>query len=105
MEDIFASDVMNGVPAHWIRQSVEAVGFDPDNMPPKRGPMRGAQMPEGVRPWRDIWSAGHSVGLIDDVPTTAEVVDRLAAEFVALDSPLDWRARLNKRVAAWPAGA
>jgi len=99
MEDIIQSDAMNGVNAHWIRQSLQRVGFDPDNLPPKRGRRQGAELPEGVRPWRDIWSAGHSAGLIRDVPTTAEVVERLAAEFEAARDPRDWRARLNARLA------
>lgn len=98
MEDILLSDRMNGIPAHWIRQSLEEVGLDPDNMPEKRGPMRGAQMPEGKRPWRDIWSGGQSVGLIDDIPTAREVVDRLIAEFEALPVKFDWRANLAKRL-------
>ncbi len=98
MEDILASDAMNGIPAHWIRQSVAAAGLDPDNLPPRRGPLRGAEMPEGVRPWRDIWSAGHSAGLIDEVTSAAAVVDRLIAEFEAAPSPRDWRARLAGRM-------
>jgi nitronate monooxygenase len=104
MEDILASDAMNGIPAHWIRQSIAAVGLDPDNLPPKRGPLRGAEMPEGVRPWRDVWSAGHSAGLIEDVLPTRDLVDRLVAEFEAVSAALGWRERLNARVAAW-AGA
>jgi nitronate monooxygenase len=105
MEDIFVSDAMNGIPAHWIRQSVASVGFDPGNMPPKRGPLKGAEMPDGVRPWRDIWSGGHSVGLISDVPTAAEVVDRLIREFVQTGSPQDWRVRLDARLTGKPAAA
>jgi nitronate monooxygenase len=104
MEDIMISDVMNGIPAHWMRQSLTRVGLDPDNLPAKRGPLRGAQMPEGVRPWRDIWSAGHSAGLISDTPTTQELVDRLAVEFEAAADPRDWRARLESRTAR-PASA
>ncbi|MDB5447535.1 MAG: hypothetical protein JWQ97_2852 [Phenylobacterium sp.] len=104
MEDIILSDVMNGIPAHWIRQSVMAAGLDPENMPPKRGPLRGAQMPEGVRPWRDIWSAGHSAGLIEEVLTTADLVERLIAEFAETVTPQDWRARLQAR-AGWAAPA
>ena len=99
MEDIIQSDAMNGVTAHWIRQSLQQVGFDPDNLPPKRGRRQGAELPEGVRPWRDIWSAGHSAGLIHDVPTTAEVVERLIVEFEAARNRRDWRARLNARLA------
>lgn len=99
MEDIVVSDVMNGIDANWIRQSIERVGWDPDNMPPKRGPRRGAAMPEGVRAWRDIWSAGHSAGLITDVPPAADVIERLAVEFAAAAAPIDWRARLGSRLA------
>jgi nitronate monooxygenase len=101
MEDIIVSDAMNGIPAHWIRGSVAAVGFDPDNLPPKRGPLRGAEMPEGVRPWRDVWSAGHSAGLVDDVIPARDVVDRLIAEFAVAGASADWRAGLDARVAAW----
>ena len=101
MEDIMVSDAMNGIPAHWIRQSLATVGFDPDNLPARRGPMRGAEMPDGVRPWRDIWSAGHSAGLIHDVIPTHRLVDRLVAEFQAAGSPADWRARLDARVGVW----
>ena len=93
MADILMSDVINGIPANWIRQSLAAIGFDPAALPPKRGPMRGAEMPAGVRPWRDVWSAGHSVGLIDDVPSVADLVERLAEDFGS--TPGDWRQRLQ----------
>lgn len=94
MHDIVASASMNGVSANWLRQSIAQVGLDPDHLPPPHG-RRGGQMPPGVVPWRDIWSAGHSVGLIDDVVPTQTVVDRLAAEFEAIPLSLDWRARLR----------
>jgi nitronate monooxygenase len=103
MEDIMVSDAINGIPAHWIRPSIAAVGLDPDNLPPKRGRLRGAEMPEGVRPWRDVWSAGHSAGLIDDVVPVRDLVDRLVAEFEAAGSSAHWRERLKVRVAAWAA--
>jgi len=38
---------------------------------------------EGLKAWRDVWSAGHGVGLIDDVPSVAELLDRLEAEYCA----------------------
>jgi nitronate monooxygenase len=101
MEDIMVSDAMNGIPAHWIRQSLAQVGLDPDRMPEKLGPLRGAEMPEGVRPWRDIWSAGHSAGLIDDVSPAREVVERLIAEFETANARPDWRANLDRRPGGW----
>lgn len=33
--------------------------------------------------WRDIWSAGQGVGLIEDVPTVAELARRLKGEYAA----------------------
>ncbi|MGD9792698.1 MAG: NAD(P)H-dependent flavin oxidoreductase [Acidimicrobiia bacterium] len=96
MDDIFPSAAMNGVSANWIRQSVSLAGLDPDDMPPQRGPRRGAVMPDGVVPWQDIWSAGHSVGLVDAVESVQSVVDRLAQEFEAADSTPDWRSRIER---------
>lgn len=89
MDDIIVSAAMNGVPAHWMRSSVAAVGLDPETLPVTRSPM-----PEGVMPWRDIWSAGQSVGLIDRVEPVASLVERLASEFELLPAVPDWRARL-----------
>jgi nitronate monooxygenase len=91
MDAIIASAAMNGVPAHWMRSSLEAVGLDPKTLPDTITPM-----PEGVMAWRDIWSAGQSVGLIDAVEPVADLVDRLATEFEQLVSVPDWRARLGR---------
>lgn len=97
MDNIISSAAMNGVPAHWMRSSVEAVGLDPKTLPNVR-----SDMPEGVMPWRDIWSAGQSVGLIDAVEPVADLVERLALEFEALASHSDWRGRLNSLAAFRP---
>jgi nitronate monooxygenase len=91
MDDIIASAAMNGVPAHWMRASVENVGLDPKTLPNTV-----SLMPEGVMPWRDIWSAGQSVGLIDRVEPVAALVERLVAEFEQLPALPNWRARLAK---------
>ncbi len=95
-DDIVASAAMNGVPAHWMRQSIEAVGLDAKALPNVRSPM-----PEGVMPWRDIWSAGQSAGLIDAVEPVAELVVRLKGEFEALPAGPDWRKRLADVAAVW----
>lgn len=89
IDDIIASAAMNGVPAHWMRSSITAVGLDPNSLPTVR-----TDMPEGVMAWRDIWSAGQSVGLIDAAEPVAALVTRLATEFEALPNLPDWRARL-----------
>lgn len=40
-------------------------------------------LPEGVRPWKNLWSAGQGIDLIDDIPTVHDLVLRLRQEYVA----------------------
>lgn len=95
-DDIVVSAAMNGVPAHWLRQSIEQVGLDPASLPSVRSPM-----PEGVKPWRDIWSAGQSVGLIDRVEPVAAIVDRLVDDLARLVPEDVWRSRLDRIEQRW----
>lgn len=90
IDEIVVSSAMNGVPANWMRRSIEQVGLDHKTLPQER-----TEMPEGVMPWRDIWSAGQSVGLIENVMPVAELVDQLTAEFEAVYPAKDWRRRLS----------
>jgi nitronate monooxygenase len=91
IDQIVTASAMNGVPANWLLPSIEAAGLDYAQMPRHRTPM-----PDGKIPWRDIWSAGHSVALIDQVEPVAAVVDRLAGEFARTGIGIDWRARLAR---------
>lgn len=97
MDGVVVSAAMNGVPANWLAASVRAVGLDPAALPATR-----MRMP--ARPWRDIWSAGHSVGMIDDLVPVAELVDRLVVEFGAIGSG-DWQRRLRQVSEQWVQGA
>ena len=82
MLDAGASDVIvtpniTGAAASFMRASVKAVGLDPDNLPPVGGP----DVTRESKAWRDIWSAGHGVVSIDDIPSVAELGDQLASEY------------------------
>ena len=73
-----------GVPANWMIESMRRVGLDPDALPEPQGKGMGhGHLPEGVRPWVNLWSAGQGIDLIEDVPTVAELVRRLRREYVA----------------------
>lgn len=78
--DIMVTDRVSGLPATFMRGSLRAAGLDPDALPPILGPFQ-PDLPAELKAWRDIWSAGHGVGLIDDVPSVAALVDRLRAEY------------------------
>ncbi|RYE04474.1 MAG: nitronate monooxygenase [Sphingomonadales bacterium] len=82
-KDIVYSPSVTGVHASWLVESLRLAGLDPSDMPAPKGKMRYDHLPDDVRPWRDLWSAGQGVELIRDIPTVAELVDRLRAEYVA----------------------
>ncbi|MFC4295852.1 NAD(P)H-dependent flavin oxidoreductase [Novosphingobium tardum] len=96
IDRIVTSAAMNGVPANWIRESVEQAGLDIATLPNVR-----TAMPEGVRPWRDIYSAGQSVALIDRVEPVDKLVARLTHDFAARVPQSTWRARLAEISSAW----
>jgi nitronate monooxygenase len=96
IDRIVTSAAMNGVPANWIRDSLEQAGLDVASLPAHR-----TVLPAGVRPWRDLFSAGQSVGLIDRVEPVAALVARLAEEFATLCPDSRWRERLAAIDAGW----
>lgn len=88
MADVVTTDRISGMTATFLRGSISRAGLDPDNLPPATGFLQPA-IPGDVKAWRDVWSGGHGVGTIDDIPSVAELVDRLAAEYrTAAGTPL-----------------
>ena len=87
LDDVLLTRAFTGLETNMLRPSIEAAGLDPDNLP-----VRGAidiakdinaaerDRPDSKR-WKDIWSAGHSVSGVSDVPSVAELVERTAAEY------------------------
>ncbi|GBD42247.1 Nitronate monooxygenase [bacterium HR39] len=82
--DIVYTDRISGIHGSFLRQSLERAGIDPhrlEEMP--KGDIAAELEREALRAWRDIWSAGQGVAAIDDIPTVAELVDRLERDFRA----------------------
>ena len=82
-KDLIYTPKVSGVPANWMRSSLKLRGLDPETMTPSKGVGDYSHLPQGVTPWRDIWSGGQGIDLIHDVPTVAELVRRLRKEYVA----------------------
>lgn len=83
--DIVYTDLFSGVHGNYLKHSVVAAGFDPLNLP-KSDPGKmnfGSAGGAEKKVWRDIWSAGQGVGQIDSVAPVAEVVSKLAGEYLA----------------------
>lgn len=59
-------------PANWLSPSLELAGAT-----------AAEPLPDGVRPWRDLWSAGQGVELIDDTLPAGEIIEQLKREYAA----------------------
>jgi nitronate monooxygenase len=80
---IYTGVFSRGIPAMLLRPSLRDRGFDPDKLPSQQEAVE-----TGVKVWRDIWAAGQSVGLIHDIPSVAELVERLKSEYMAAASDI-----------------
>jgi nitronate monooxygenase len=84
-DDIVYTSLFTGVKGNYLKHSVIAAGFDPDNMPEadksKMNFGSGGNMEK--KAWRDIWSGGQGVGNIHDIVPAGEVVARMAEEYAA----------------------
>jgi nitronate monooxygenase len=80
--DVIYTRGVNGLPASWLTASLRSIGLDPDNLLIPEGRST-EHLPDGKAPWRDIWSGGQGITLIDDVPTVADLVNRLQREYRA----------------------
>lgn len=82
--DIVYTAALSGIPANYLRPSIQAAGLDPDALL-KSGAYSEKSLDLGPeqRAWRDVWSAGHGVGAIADAPPVADLVARLEHEYLA----------------------
>src|SRR5450830_671597 len=83
--DVVYTNLFTGVHGNYLKKSIVNAGLDPDNLPEadKTKMNFGSGGDTKAKAWRDIWGAGQAVGLMDDVPTVAEMVDRLEKEYAA----------------------
>jgi len=80
--DILTENHLTGLPANYMIPSLVAAGIDVDKLRTGERP-DAAGVEDHVKAWRDLWSAGHGVSLIDDIPPVSELVDRLEREYRA----------------------
>jgi nitronate monooxygenase len=89
--DVIYTNLFTGVHGNYLKKSIVAAGLDPENLPVSDK----SKMSFGsgsAKAWRDIWGAGQGVGLMDDVPTVAEMVARLTEQYQAARARLGLKA-------------
>jgi nitronate monooxygenase len=86
-EIIYTPAFTNGVNCNFMATSIRANGFDPADLSLATTPQH--PLFKERKPWRDIWAAGHGVGLIHDIPPVAELVDRIEGEYMSAIASLN----------------
>ena len=84
--DIIHTPAVSGIPASFMRQSLEKAGYDLARLQDKGDVNYGEKLKpisDEAKAWKTVWSAGQGVGGIADVPSVAELVARLDAEYRA----------------------
>jgi len=79
--DVVYTSAVSGVHANFLKQSLENNGFDMDALTGAGGKADLKGVGDEARTWKTVWSAGQGVGGIDDVPSTAELCERLKQEY------------------------
>lgn len=80
-KDIIMTAALDGAPSNWMKKSLVKVGVDLlelENTP--KGQIYGDAHKLKGR-YGDVYSAGHGVAAINDVPTISELVDKLEQEY------------------------
>jgi nitronate monooxygenase len=94
--DILYTPAISGVHGNFLKPSLVAAGLDPDDLPAASGGYKTGDK----RAWKDVWSGGHGVGAIADIPTTAELCARLRREYAQACTGLAATARIFAAPAA-----
>lgn len=82
--DILHTPAVSGVPASFMRQSLERAGYDLAQLQEKGAMNYGEKLKpvsDEAKAWKTVWSAGQGVGEIGDLPSVAELVQRLDREY------------------------
>ncbi len=82
-DDIIYSNLFTGVHGNYLAPSIIAAGLDPNALP-ESDPSKmnfGSGGNQKSKAWRDIWGCGQGIGAVKNVPSVAELVARLSAEY------------------------
>lgn len=82
--DIIHTPAVSGVPASFMRQSLELAGYDLKQLQNKGEINYGEKLKpisDEAKAWKTVWSAGQGVGSIADLPSVDALVARLDREY------------------------
>lgn len=84
VKDVVYTPAVSGVPASFMKPSLEKAGFDMEALLNPGGVDFGSKLKpaeDEAKAWKTVWSAGQGCVGINDVPSIEELVNRLKTEF------------------------
>lgn len=90
--DIIHTPAVSGIPANFMRQSLEAAGYPMDRLNQPGAIDYGEKLKpvdDEAKAWKTVWSAGQGVSAIHDVIPVESLVDRLHDEYQRAITRLD----------------
>lgn len=82
--DIIHTPAVSGIPANFMRQSLEAAGYAMDRLNQPGSVDYGEKLKpvdDEAKAWKTVWSAGQGVSQIRDVLSVRDLVKRLTTEY------------------------
>lgn len=86
--DIIYSNLFTGVHGNYLRNSIEAAGLDPENLP-ESDPSKMDFGDGSSKAWKDIWGSGQGIGAVKKVGPAADLIARLKKEYSAARQRMD----------------
>lgn len=81
-EDLILTDAFTGINANMLKPSIIASGLDPEKLVKKdRVEFEHMKADSNIKAWKDIWSAGHGVGIIQKIQTTEAIINGLVEDY------------------------
>jgi nitronate monooxygenase len=80
--DIVHTNLITGVHGNYLKPSLVAAGLDPHNLPTSDpSKMNFGSDRQKPKAWKEIWGCGQGIGVLRDIPSAGELVERFAAEY------------------------
>ena len=87
--DIVYSNYFTGIHGNYLKGSIANAGMDPEHLPEAdASKMDFDKATTGAKAWKDIWGAGQGIGTVKSVVPAADLVARLAAEYITAKAEL-----------------
>jgi nitronate monooxygenase len=81
-EDIIYTDAFSGVHSNMLMPSIKKAGIVLEDLEKKEiFSFEFKSENHNAKAWKDIWSAGHGVGAIEEIDTTSALINKLQQEY------------------------